>query len=54
MAQLSCTNCNYKMQLDRVPEKCPYCGANGTVRKNQDMYSETLRENRVGRISSKK
>jgi len=32
MAGLECANCRYKFKRPDVPERCPYCGTQGSVR----------------------
>ena len=34
-SQYHCTKCNYKFAKDKEPAKCPYCGAVGTIEREQ-------------------
>ena len=41
---LVCTACNYKLNKDIVLERCPYCGASGTMRKTSELYDQIFKE----------
>jgi len=30
-----CTKCNYKHKKEKIPPRCPYCSAVGTLRKKE-------------------
>ena len=47
MLKLQCTKCNYKFQKEKMPHRCPYCGNEGTLKKEvtaQDVLDEVVVE----------
>lgn len=56
MFKLYCTKCNYKFEKDKIPQRCPYCGNNGTVKKQliaQDILNEVTAEEAIMEQSKK-
>ncbi len=33
--QFTCSQCKYKFAKDKAPAKCPYCGAAGSIKREQ-------------------
>ena len=31
MAKLQCVKCNFEIEKEQIPERCPYCAAEGTL-----------------------
>lgn len=47
MLNLQCTKCNYRFSKEQMPKRCPYCGADGTLKKTQsaqDLLDSTIAE----------
>ncbi|MBI2129563.1 hypothetical protein HYU07_04955 [Candidatus Woesearchaeota archaeon] len=47
MVSLYCKKCGYRMDKEKMPERCPYCGKIGTmarVRSAQDLLNEAVDE----------
>jgi len=45
--KLYCTKCKYRFERDKIPNRCPYCSANGSVRQvelAQDIIDQVTQE----------
>lgn len=43
MAKLQCIKCNFEIEKEFVPSRCPYCAAEGTIelpKTTQDLLDE--------------
>ena len=50
MQDLECRNCGFKLRLQKIPPRCPYCskeGSVGSLKMAQDLLDETLGETRI-------
>lgn len=47
MVSLYCKKCGYRMNKDKIPERCPYCSKPGSIAKTQsaqDLLNEAVEE----------
>ena len=50
MIDLECKSCSFKFKKDKIPARCPYCSAEGSVgllKTAQDLLDDTFGETRV-------
>lgn len=48
--------CNYKFDRDKAPSRCPYCGAENTIKRQlsaQDILNEVDTEEKIIESSKK-